>query len=274
MTTPCRSVARLVETYLDGELEPSQLLEVETHTQGCATCRERIVLDRAIRAGVRRTVAANEPSDAFRARAAASMMAQRWAPSGSGRDTSGLRAWGWPLAAAAAFAIFSFQGQRQDSVAARLPREATAHASIGLDAMLDQFVDWHARPLPPEITNANELSGFEPYVGVPVHPPWVISNAGARLLGGRILPVQDERVTAMLQYTMGSRRISVYVYDPHRVVTSPSRLQTKVVGSEPVYVGHVRGWSVAAAERHGVGYAVASDLGDDEIAEIAGGVSP
>ena len=44
----------------------------------------------------------------------------------------------------------------------------------------------------------------------------------------------------------------------------------KVIGSEPVYIANVRGWSVAAVEPHkGVGYAIASDLGDDENAELA-----
>ena len=60
---------------------PSQLIEVENHTQACATCRERIVLDRAIRVG-RAAAPCSTPSRAkiFRARAAASVMAQRWAP--------------------------------------------------------------------------------------------------------------------------------------------------------------------------------------------------
>ena len=75
----CRTLSRLVESYLDGELEASQLLEVETHTETCATCRERVLLDRAIRLGVRKTVHAAEPTTHFRARAAASVMAQRWA---------------------------------------------------------------------------------------------------------------------------------------------------------------------------------------------------
>jgi anti-sigma factor RsiW len=80
MTTPCRTVACLVETYLDDELEPSQLLEVEKHTATCTTCRERIQLDRAIRMGVRRSVSSNATvSASFRERVANSMAAQRWA---------------------------------------------------------------------------------------------------------------------------------------------------------------------------------------------------
>lgn len=276
MTSPCRSVARLVQSYLDGELEPSQLLEVESHTQTCATCRERVILDRAIRSGVRETVTRSQPSGGFRARATASVLAQRWSPS-ERMLSSGVPTWGgWIVAAAAAAAaVVGLQGrQNQDSEAVTHPAEANTKASVGFDQMIDQFVDWHARPLPPEITNPRDLPGFEPYVGVPVHPP-ALSLFGARLLGGRILPVPEQRVTAMLQYTMdGGHRVSVYVFDPRRIATNPSRLHTRVIGTDPVYVGQVRGWSIAAHEQHGVGYAVASDLDEQASAELALAAGP
>jgi anti-sigma factor RsiW len=154
------------------------------------------------------------------------------------------------------------------------PTQANASTSVGLDAMIDQFVDWHAKPLPPEITNANDLPGFEPYVGVPVRPR-ALSPFGAKLLGGRILPVKEQNCAAMLQYTLdGSHRVSIYVFDPRRVGTHPSKLHTKVIGSVPVYVGQIKGWSIAAAEQRGVGYAIASDLGDDASAELALAAAP
>jgi anti-sigma factor RsiW len=273
MTSGCRAVAPLVQSYLDGELDPSQLAEVETHTQGCAKCRERIVLDRAIRSGVRASVARSKPSAGFRGRAAASVVAQRWSP--TERSTSGAPTWGgWIVAAAAtAAAVVGIHGQLQQraGTVAEPSGEATAKATLGIDQMIDQFVDWHARPLPPEVTNPKDFPGFEPYVGVPVRPP-ALSPFGARLLGGRILPVPEHRVAAMLQYTLdGGHRVSVYVFDPRRIETKPSRLRTKVFGTEPVYIANVRGWSVAAVEppRKGIGYAIASDLGDEENAELA-----
>jgi anti-sigma factor RsiW len=274
VTSPCRAVAPLVQSYLDGELDPSQLAEVETHTQACATCRERIVLDRAIRSGVRAFVSRAKPSAAFRGRAAASVVAQRWSP--AERSTTAMPTWGgWVVAAAAAAAIFGIQGKmfpgQEEPSSSLRPIEPTAKASLGLDQMIDQFVDWHARPLPPEITNPKDLPGFEPYVGVPVHPP-ALSPFGARLLGGRILPVPEHRVAAMLQYTMdGGHRVSVYVFDPAPIQAKPSRLHAKVIGSDSVYIANVRGWSIAAVEppRKGIGYAIASDLGDEENAELA-----
>jgi anti-sigma factor RsiW len=275
MTTPCRTVSCLVETYLDDELEPSQLLEVEKHTATCTTCRERIQLDRAIRMGVRRSVEI-KTSPSFRARVAHSMTAERWA-SAERAQANGVPTWravGLAVAATIAAVAGLDRQNHQEAEATRRPVQTNASAAVGIDALIDQFVDWHARPLPPEITNANDLPGFEPYVGVPVRPRG-LSTFGAKLLGGRILPVHEQNCAAMLQYTLdGSHRVSIYVFDPRRVGARPSRLQPKVIGSVPVYVGQIRGWSIAAAERSGVGYAIASDLGDDASAELALAAAP
>ena len=156
MTSPCRAVGRFVESFLDGELDPSQVLEVEKHTQSCVTCRERVALDGAIRAGVRRTVAASNPSPNFRSRVSSSMLAQRWAAE-SASASGALATWGtWVVGLAAAVAAvvgIQGRGRQQDAEDAVRAREASIGTHVGLDAMIDQFVDWHARPLPPEITN-------------------------------------------------------------------------------------------------------------------------
>jgi anti-sigma factor RsiW len=250
-------------------------LEVEKHTATCTTCRERIQLDRAIRMGVRRSVT-TKASASFRARVTHSMTAERWA-SVERAQASGVPTWravGLAVAATVAAVVGLERQNHPEADGSARPTQANASTSVGLDAMIDQFVDWHAKPLPPEITNANDLPGFEPYVGVPVRPR-ALSPFGAKLLGGRILPVKEQNCAAMLQYTLdGSHRVSIYVFDPRRVGTHPSKLHTKVIGSVPVYVGQIKGWSIAAAEQRGVGYAIASDLGDDASAELALAAAP
>ena len=52
MTSGCREVRRLLEAYLDGELAPAQVLEVEAHAGACAVCGERLALDRAVRTAI------------------------------------------------------------------------------------------------------------------------------------------------------------------------------------------------------------------------------
>jgi hypothetical protein len=231
--------------------------------------------------GVRRTVGVKASSN-FRARVTQSMTAERWASNERAQTATGVPTWravGLAMAATIA-AVVGLERQHLQEEAAdgpARPVQSNASASVGLDALIDQFVDWHARPLPPEITNANDLPGFEPYVGVPVKP-LTLARFGAKLVGGRILPMHEQNCAAMLQYTLdGSHRVSIYVFDPRKIGSHPSKLHTKVVGSVPVYVGQIRGWSIAVPERperSGVGYAIASDLGDDANAELALAAAP
>jgi anti-sigma factor RsiW len=283
MNSPCRNFAHLVQAYLDGELSPPQVLEVEKHTQTCSICAERVLLDRAMRASVRKEVLSRQPSAGFRDRVAGSLAAERnraappqWMVPRSDETRASSSTFGWRslLLVAAAFAValpIGMQVRNRNLSSPRQPVETASAASVDIDALIDRFVDWHAHPLPPEITSANDITSFEPFVGVPVRPP-TFTVVSAQLVGGRILPVPfpEQRVAAMLQYkTPTGNRISVYVYDPRRITTTPSRLQSRVMNSEAVYVGHLGGYAVAAGQRRGIGYAVASDLDDDANAALA-----
>ena len=78
-----------------------------------------------------------------------------------------------------------------------------------------------------------------------------------------------ERRAALLQYTVeGNHRMTVYVFDPRALAMQATRLQPRVVRERPVYVGKLRGYSVAAAEKGGVGYALATDFDDDRSAQL------
>jgi len=273
MTSPCRAISHLVQAYLDGELSASQMLEVEKHTQSCGICAERVMLDRAIRASMRQEVMSGKPSPGFRDRVAASLTAERAFSTGHATNTSSF-GWRSVLLVAAAFAValpIGMQLRNRNLSSAPQPVDTASAASIDIDALIDKFVDWHAHPLPSEITSPNDIVGFEPYVGVPVRPP-KFTVVSAQLQGGRMLPVpvSEHRVAAMLQYkTPNGNRISVYVYDPRHVKATPSRLRPREMNSERMYVGDVGGYSVAAGQRRGIGYAVASDLDDDENAQLA-----
>jgi anti-sigma factor (TIGR02949 family) len=274
MKSSCRALAPLVETYLDGELDPSQLLQVEAHTRLCPTCAERVMLDRAIRGSVRRCVSETKASPELHARVAAAITAESAtgprADAGPSSMSNVRSIGGWLLVAAAAAAALPLwllaRSRAASDTSVAVEQVPTKAASM--DTVIDQLVEWHAQPLPPEVTDVRELTTFEPYVGVPVQAPtrWPF---GVRWIGARMFRV-DQRVTAILQYsTQDGHRVSVYVYDPQRIHVRPSSLMPRVLGNEPVYVGHVRGYAFAAAERRGVGYAVASDLSDDDSAEVA-----
>ena len=66
----------------------------------------------------------------------------------------------------------------------------------------------------------------------------------------------------MLQYVVGTgdeaRRVSVLVYDAQKIdvgtAMSASNFAPRAVGTAEVQVGRAKGYSVAAAQREGVGY--------------------
>ncbi len=67
-----------------------------------------------------------------------------------------------------------------------------------------------------------------------------------------------------------TRRVSVIVFDPRRIqVGDVDDLEPRPVGTTEVQVGRSNGYSVAVTQREGVGYAIASDLDESQMAELA-----
>ncbi len=275
----CRDRSRLLSSYLDGELEAAKLIEVDEHVAECDTCREEAQLMRAMRGSLKRVVKTSAPAG-LRERMAVAMAAEvsredaradaEVEAMGATAPVVSLSSWRTmvPLATAAALALFWGAATRGTQ-----PRGYEASAGVDFD-LLSQFVADHASPLPPEARDADSVRGLERYVGVPVRPGSFERN-GAHLVGARVVPLNAQRA-AMLQYVVGTgehpRRISVLVYDAQKIQISDANLAPRAVGTAEVRVGSERGYAVAAAQRAGVGYLVASDLDPDVNAQLAAGV--
>jgi anti-sigma factor RsiW len=198
--------------------------------------------------------------------------------------------WGTAMAMAAAasfvVAFFATRSQRPDGVA-RLPLlKATsainplavpsaneAARKDSFDQLIDRLVTLHAHPVPPETDNFDEaVARFNGTLGVGLDRRTLRRPFGANFNGARmhVIEFQEPEIepTAELRYTMQGHRITIYVFDPRRVPMRLTHLSQRVVRSAPVYVGRVRGFSVAAAENSGVGYALASDLDADKSAQL------
>jgi len=273
MTDECSLFSRCMSSYVDGELDPGHAVDMEAHVLRCAECTERVTFLRAMRASMKRK--ADKPApDAVRARIHAAMLAEKRRVKSADRETSGTKLVGWKYAAtlAAAAGVALTVGavkNDKDGIAPEIARSGatTEMAAIGMDSLLDDLVALHAHPLPPETTNPEELNRFDPLVGVPVRRP-AFQPFVANFNGARVHAMRDQRA-ALLQYTVeGNHRVTVYVFDPRAVRMRGTRLEPRVVRERPVYVGKLRGYSVAAAERSGVGYALATDLGDDRSAQL------
>jgi anti-sigma factor RsiW len=287
-TSECSLFARLMEPYVDGELDPGHAADVEAHVLECALCSERVMLVRATRQSLKRTAERRAPApDALRARIQATMAHERQRSRASDRPQNDVQP--KPLAmkyvaaiAAAAGVVFAIgvsrttNGTKLEAASgpSNVLREVSADkaagdaAAVGIEAMLDDLVALHKHPLPPETTNPEELQRFEPLVGVPVRRP-AFQPFGARFNGARVHAMRDRRA-ALLQYTMGGdHRVTVYVFDPRVVpMMRATSLKERVLRERPVYVGQRGGYSIAAAERSGIGYALATDLTDDESAHL------
>jgi anti-sigma factor (TIGR02949 family) len=266
-SSKCREYVRVLDAYLDGELDPARLLDVEGHVSECPGCRERVELHRATSASLKRVAKKGAP-DGLRARALAAMQAEKArgdarevpAPAGTWRSFV-------PLASAAALAL-AFGALGRDNAG---PSDSV-HAGLG-DELLQELIAEHSRPLPSyDSTDLKGARQLEQYVGVPVHPA-AFERSGAHFVGGRVLPVQGAQRAAMLQYVIGSgenaQRVSVLIYDPSKIQVRGADLAPRSVGSAQVRVGRDRGYSVAVTQSAGVGYAVASDLDAEHSAELA-----
>ena len=146
-------------------------------------------------------------------------------------------------------------------------------SSAGLDALIDQFRRL-ACGAAARNHQANDLPGFDS----------LCRRAGAtaplstfrRQAARRSHPsVKEQNCAAMLQYTLDcSHRVSIYVFNPRVVGTRPSKLHTKNMAASPYTWVRSRESIAPPPERSGVGYAIASDLGDDASAELALAAAP
>lgn len=145
--------------------------------------------------------------------------------------------------------------------------------SPNFDSVLDKLVALHANPLPPEEKDPEHLARLEPYVGVPVKRSALsllrdFRGEGGQFDGARLHPLRDSRSCAALQYQMRGHRVTVYMFDPRVMSVGATRLTQRMFRENPVYVGKLRGFSVAAAEKRGVGYALASDMDEDKSLQL------
>jgi anti-sigma factor RsiW len=272
--------SRLLGAYLDGELDASSLLDVETHLSACETCRERVEVDRATRQSLKRVVRASDAQSkaglaALRTRAMTAMMAERARSETRTRESEERgKLLGWrtmvPLASAAALALLWGAASRGPVTDVSM-RSDQMRASFGDDDILTALFDGHRSSVPPQWTDRGEVRALDQYVGVPVRPARFERN-GASFVGARVLPVHQQQL-AMLKYVIGKgegeHRLSVFIYNPNQIHISGPGLTSREIDKHKVLVGVENGYSVADTQDRGVGYTVVSDFDPDRSAQLA-----
>ncbi|WP_437575982.1 anti-sigma factor family protein [Sorangium sp. So ce887] len=274
----CARFDYALSAYADGELDPDHALDLESHLVQCPPCFEQVKLLRSLRGSLRRAKPAACP-DVLRARVAAAMAhehargaareAAQAAQAADARPRLVHKGYAAALAVAAGV-VFMVGVTRQRTVApadmAKVDTKLDVDVARGesVEVLLDDLVMQHAQPLPPETTDPADLPRFDPFVGVPVRRP-EFQSMHANFMGARVHTMRNRRA-ALLQYVVkGNHRVTVYLFNSRAVPVQKAQpiLKARVVRERPVYVGKINGYSVVAAEHSGVGYALASDLGDD-----------
>jgi anti-sigma factor RsiW len=273
----CRHFVPLLEPFRDGELSPSEVVDVETHLVECERCSERLRLAEAMRVSLKQVVRAGaQVTDSFeeRIRLALSAEREREERRQPGHEAQ-LRMLSWrsigPIAAAAAvvLAYAASANNRTTDVASSRASMYQSSTPASVEKLLEDLVSNHEHSSP-QYTEQTVLPQLESEVGVPVKLP-NFKPFGASWEGLSVVPVSNQRA-ASLRYRIAGHRLTVYVYDAARMPVG-SMLQQRVVRDEPVYVGSRHGVSIAATERrNGVGYAVATDLNKDESAELVASI--
>jgi len=272
----CARYELATTAYVDGELDPGHAVDLEAHLRHCQPCFERVMLHKAMRTSLRRVTAKGCP-DALRARLASAVAHESAREEARASEPPPPRliqrryVAGFAAAAGVAFAVGAWQHRAGSAADAQMQasNDVMAASSVqSMQSLLDDLVTQHAQPLPPETTDPEELSRFDPFVGVPVRKPQ-FQPFRVDFKGARVHAMRDRRA-ALLQYTAaGGHRVTVYLFNSSALpVQKAPVLRPRLVRERPVYVGRINGYSVAAAERSGVGYALATDLSDEESTQL------
>lgn len=205
----CELIDRRIGAYIDGELDPMSMLDVERHVEACARCQEMLVFEERFRGLVRESLEGVEPPRNLKAQILSSIdSSERKAARGSLAARAAQ-----VFVAAASLTLIVGIGLQQRALS---PEPLAFHeASLSPPSLvLDEVVRIHSSALPADVRAQapSEISHyFRDKVSFPVQPA-VFDDGEVRLMGARLHPV-GSRTAAVLYYEVEGRRVTVVVTD-------------------------------------------------------------
>jgi mycothiol system anti-sigma-R factor len=240
---------RFVDTYLDGEFAESDRRELEAHLAACEPCRRRVQTQAEWKVAIKAAAPREPAPSALRARVMARL------PSEPAREKlPPWRFWaGRVLPASTAAGILAML------VLSRLQWSGVAA----------DVVAKHRRNLPLEAIGSSEQvkRWYADKVDFPVRPPSFAAAPRVQLRGGRLADIHD-RQAAYLVYDLDGNRVSVFIFDPGRLPPFGVAARQERIGNREVYFDRERGTNVALYRDQGVGYAITSDLDEDQMVKL------
>ncbi|HYH97568.1 anti-sigma factor family protein [Hyalangium sp.] len=245
----CQELDRLLYPYLDGEFQPEERLDVETHLETCAACAHRVEEEREIQQALRRAA-----RHAIQSRGAPDSLRQG-IQLGLRRQQRRAYQLQWLRMGAAALVVVAVGG---GWISLR-PDER--------QRLVDDAARRHAKKLPFEISNTapeHVEAWFQDKVD---HRVRVLRLPNAQLSGARISNVK-ERPAAYISYEtrpekegQAGRRIGVFVIDDKaRELAAPALPAVEVDSSQ--------GYNVAVWRDGEIVYELVSDLSEADIRKM------
>ncbi len=254
MSMDCETHGKLIDSYLDGELDAASTLGFESHAAGCARCGPRLASARDERARMsrrlRESVTYYRSPPAVRASVEAAL-ARETVPPRAARAAAPVRFGLGSLAAVAAAAV--------------LASALTWWAASSLDGSqhdpVGDLVASHVRSL--QVDHLTDIASSDRHAVKPwfagkldFTPPVAdLAAEGYALRGGR-LDYVDGRPVAAVAYQRRQHVINLFVW-------------SDAGGDEPAYATQRAGFNVVAWRDRGLRFALVSDLGEDELRAFA-----
>jgi anti-sigma factor (TIGR02949 family) len=245
----CTGVAQFIDLYLDGEFGERERMEFEAHLGECESCRRKVKMQGQWRSAIRQAAPREPVPAALRSRISQQLALETHGPS---------------------------RRRRLQKLAVQLIPYGMA--AVVASSFLLSRIDWspisadviakHQRNLPIEISGGNDQvrRWYADKVDFPVHlPSFAKTSQTVALRGGRLTNVRD-RQAAYLVYDVDGNKVSVFIFDPGKLILEARRKQ--LIGNREVYFDDERGYHVALYRDEGVGYAIASDLGQEQMMKL------
>lgn len=248
----CAGISRFVDTYLDGEFAETDRAEFEAHLGDCESCRGKVRVQAEWKQAIKEAAPREQAPAALRNRVARSIARES-------KPMLSWRAWAvraMPAAAAVGLlATFMISKVQWSPVAADLVAKHQKTTPIEVSGGPDQVRKWYADK-----------------VDFPVRVPQLCRQAACSLRGARLSSVGD-KPAAYLVYDINGDKVSVFIFDATDLPIETRRRQ--VIGNREVYFDQEHGYNVALFRDRGVGYAIASDLDQDQMMKlVSSAVSP
>jgi anti-sigma factor RsiW len=240
----CHEVGRLLDAYVDNELEPSLSAELQEHVAGCPTCSRRVADRESLGQLIRRIP--YYPAPAHLRAALATVAARRsWLPTG-------------PVALAASLLLAVSLGG-----ATMIWRSLRANDAVQLEASIaGETVSAHVRSMMAahllDVPSSDQHTVKPWFLGKLDYAPPVedLASAGFPLAGGRLDYIAGRPVAALV-YQRRQHTINLFVWP------APMPHQTGTNGAQSIRGFQVRHWS-----GKGMAFWAVSDLNETDLTEF------